>query len=54
MLFTGHVESFMIGRNFTLTVDNKPIMSIVHPERKIPILSATRLFSSKKLLLLDE
>ena len=34
---------YIFGRKFTLIVDNKPIMSILHPEKKLPILAATRL-----------
>ncbi|CAB0007910.1 unnamed protein product [Nesidiocoris tenuis] len=34
---------YLYGRPFTLHVDNKPIFSILHPNKKLPAVSASRL-----------
>ena len=34
---------YIYGRKFTLIVDNKPMMTILHPEKKLPVLSASRM-----------
>lgn len=41
---------YLYGRQFTLIVDNKPMMSILHPEKKLPILSSTRMLRYAQFL----
>jgi len=41
---------FLYGRKFTLVVDNKPMMTILHPEKKLPVLSATRMLRYAQFL----
>ena len=37
--------NYIYGRKFTLIVDNKPMMTILHPEKKLPPLTAARLLN---------
>ncbi|XP_054279059.1 uncharacterized protein K02A2.6-like [Macrosteles quadrilineatus] len=34
---------YIYGRKFTLAIDNKPLMTIFHPDKKLPLLTSSRM-----------
>lgn len=41
---------YIYGRKFTLLVDNKPLMAILHPDKRLPLLSSTRMLRYAQFL----